>query len=97
MHTIVYFYCNFQQDLPITLQHFHTHSHSSINHIRLKAYMCGSSPNKLQNSYLCLETFSVCHKADVLFETEELVNSALRQCNPQIPELPTVTSRYQLS
>ena len=29
-------------------------SHLSINHIRLKAYLRGSSPNKLQNSCLCL-------------------------------------------
>lgn len=43
------------------------------------------------------DTYTVYHKADVLFETKVLVNSALQQSSPQIPELPTVTTRYELS
>jgi len=43
------------------------------------------------------DTYNAYNKTDVLFETKELFNSALRHCNPQIPELPTMTPRYQLS
>ena len=44
---------NFNMISQLRYNIFIQHSHSSINLIRLKEYLRGSSPNKLQNSRLC--------------------------------------------
>jgi len=67
---------------------FIQNSHSSINHISLKIYLCGNSPNKLQNSYLWLEIL-ILH---VIKRT-----SCLKQKNSLIALCSSAIHKYQNS